>query len=84
MQNVGDDRRILREPLIGRRAGRAIGKDYLMGSGFTVADGYLYNMTRWAKRVEMDLSGHPNVTAFIARVEARPKVIEALKAEGLM
>lgn len=60
------------------------GKDYLMGSGFTVADGYLYNMTRWAKRVEMDLSGHPNVTAFIARVEARPKVIEALKAEGLM
>lgn len=60
------------------------GKDYVMGKTFTVADGYLYNMTRWAKRVEMDLSTLPNVTAFIARVEARPKVIEALKAEGLM
>jgi glutathione S-transferase len=60
------------------------GKNYLMGSTFTVADGYLYNMTRWAKRVEMDLSGMPNITAFIARVEARPKVVEALKAEGLM
>ena len=48
------------------------------------SDGYLYNMTRWAKRVEMDLSALPNVTAFIARMEARPKVIEALKAEGLM
>ena len=59
------------------------GKDYLMGS-FSVADGYLYNMTRWAKRVEMDLSALPNVTAFVARMEARPKVIEALKAEGLM
>ena len=60
------------------------GKNYLMGSSFTVADGYLYNMTRWAKRVELDLSGCPNVTAFAARVEARPKVVEALKAEGLM
>jgi len=60
------------------------GKNYLMGANFSVADGYLYNMIRWAKRVEMDLSGCPNVTAFAARVEARPKVVEALKAEGLM
>ena len=60
------------------------GKTYLTGSNFTVADGYLYNMVRWAKRVELDLSGCPNVTAFAARVEARPKVVEALKAEGLM
>ena len=59
------------------------GKDYLMGS-FNVADGYLYNMTRWAKRVELDMSACPNVNAFVARMEARPKVIEALKAEGLM
>ena len=60
------------------------GKDYVMGKTFTVADGYLYNMTRWAKRVEMDLSAYPNVAAFAARVEARPKVQEALKAEGLL
>lgn len=60
------------------------GKNYLMGSNFTVADGYLYNMVRWARRVELDLSACPNVTAFEARMEARPKVIEALKAEGLM
>ncbi len=60
------------------------GKNYLMGSNFSVADGYLYNMVRWARRVELDLSACPNVTAFEARMEARPKVIEALKAEGLM
>ncbi len=60
------------------------GKNYLMGANFTVADGYLYNMIRWARRVELDLSACPNVVAFEKRMEARPKVIEALKAEGLM
>ncbi len=59
------------------------GKNFLMGSNFTVADGYLYNMIRWARRVELDLSAFPNVTSFEARMEARPKVVEALKAEGL-
>lgn len=59
------------------------GKNFLMGSNFTVADGYLYNMIRWARRVELDLSQCPNVAAFEKRIEARPKVIEALKAEGL-
>ena len=60
------------------------GKNYLMGANFNVADGYLYNMVRWARRVELDLSACPNVVAFEKRMEARPKVIEALKAEGLM
>jgi glutathione S-transferase len=60
------------------------GKDYLMGSKFCVADGYLYNMVRWARRVNLDLTAFPNVVAFEKRMEARPKVIEALKAEGLM
>jgi glutathione S-transferase len=60
------------------------GKQYLMGSQFTVADGYLFNMTRWAKRVELDLSGFPNVTALAARVEARPAVQAALKAEAAL
>lgn len=60
------------------------GRDYLLGSTFTVADGYLYVMIRWAKRMALDLSGCPNLAAFAARVEARPRVVEALKAEGLM
>ena len=60
------------------------GKQYLMGSQFTVADGYLFNMTRWAKRVELDLSGFANVTALAARVEARPAVQAALKAEAAL
>ena len=59
------------------------GKQYLMGDTFTAPDAYLYVMTRWAKRMEFDLDQWPNLKAFSERVEARPKVQEALKAEGL-
>jgi glutathione S-transferase len=60
------------------------GRDYLMGSQFTVADGYLYTMLRWADGNKMDLSGLNNLMAFKDRVGARPKVQEALTKEGLM
>jgi len=61
------------------------GHDYLMGNQFTVADGYLFTMIMWATdRLGFDLSGLPNVTAYKARVAARPKVQEALKKEGLL
>jgi glutathione S-transferase len=60
------------------------GHDYLMGKQFTVADGYLYTMLRWAEGNKMDLSGLPNLLAFKDRVGARPKVQEALTKEGLM
>jgi glutathione S-transferase len=59
-------------------------RDYLMGSQFTVADGYLFTMLSWADRMKFDLSGMPNLLAYKARVAARPKVQEALTKEGLM
>ncbi|WP_050628227.1 glutathione transferase GstA [Bradyrhizobium viridifuturi] len=61
------------------------GREYLMGNQFTVADGYLFTMIMWAQdRLGFDLSGLSNVTAYKARVAARPKVQEALKKEGLL
>jgi glutathione S-transferase len=60
------------------------GHDYLMGKQFTVADAYLFTMLTWADRMKFDLSGLPNLTAYKARVGARPKVQEALTKEGLM
>ncbi|MES2752027.1 MAG: glutathione transferase GstA [Pseudomonadota bacterium] len=60
------------------------GKDYLMGKQFTVADGYLYAMLRWADGMKMDLSSLKNLIACKDRVAARPKVQEALAAEGLL
>ena len=53
------------------------------GADTTVADAYLFTVTRWSPRVELDLSPFPNVGAFMERVAARPKVKEALEAEGL-
>jgi len=60
------------------------GRDYLMGSQFTVADGYMFTMLSWADRMKFDLSDMPNLLAYKARVAARPKVQEALTKEGLM
>ena len=59
------------------------GKDYLMGKQFTVADAYLFTVLRWTTPMQIDLKQWPNVAAYVARVGARPKVQEALKAEGL-
>jgi len=59
-------------------------RDYLMGSQFTVPDAYLFTMLAWADRVGLDMSGLPNVVAYKTRVAARPKVQEALVAEGLL
>jgi glutathione S-transferase len=60
------------------------GKSFLMGEQFTVADAYLFNMTLWAKRGNLDMSGLTNINAFAARVAARPTVQAAMKAEGLI
>jgi glutathione S-transferase len=59
------------------------GKQYLMGDKFTVADAYLFTVLRWSPRIELDVSKWPNIKAYMDRVAARPKVQEALKAEGL-
>ena len=60
------------------------GNDYLTGKSFSVADAYLFTVLRWSEAVKVDLSRWPNLVAFLGRVAARPKVKEALKAEGLL
>lgn len=59
------------------------GKDYLMGQDFTVADAYMFTVVGWTKFVKIDISGLPNLVAYLQRVAARPAVLAALKAEGL-
>jgi glutathione S-transferase len=60
------------------------GKQYLMGDKFTVADAYLFTVLRWTARIQIDLGKWPNLKAYVDRVEARPKVQAAMKAEGLL
>jgi len=57
---------------------------YLLGDHFTVADAYLFTVTRWADFVKFDLSAFPHVQAFQKRVAARPAVQAAMAAEGLI
>jgi glutathione S-transferase len=76
-----------RDSLAGRLTwidGQLAGKQYLMGDTFTVADGYLFNVTNWAAFVKLDLTPYANINALRARVAARPAVQQAMKAEGLM
>jgi glutathione S-transferase len=60
------------------------GRDYLMGDRFSVADAYAFTILNWAGMLKIDLTPYPNVSAFMARVAARPRVQEALRAEGLL
>ena len=64
--------------------GQLAGKDYLLGKDFSVADGYLFVMLKWADRMSIDLSEFKNLMAYKDRVAARPQVQAALEKEGLM
>jgi len=60
------------------------GGPYLMGSQFTVADAYLFTVVNWTKILKIDLGQWRDLKAYVERVAARPKVREAVKAEGLV
>jgi glutathione S-transferase len=60
------------------------GRDYLVKSGYTLADGYLFTITGWAAKFGLDLAPFPNVSALRARVAARPAVQAAMRAEGMI
>ncbi|MGH8165614.1 MAG: glutathione binding-like protein, partial [Woeseiaceae bacterium] len=57
------------------------GKQFLFGDVFTIADAYLFVVTRWSKVVKLDLSDFRNVLAFQKRVAERPAVQTALAEE---
>jgi glutathione S-transferase len=60
------------------------GREYLVGTRFSVADGYLFVVTNWAGMLKLDMSAFPNIAAFQKRIVARPAVQQAMKAEGLI
>ena len=57
-------------------------KKYLMGDQFTVADAYLFTVLGWGSHVGVDIG--PKLKSYVDRVRARPHVIEAMTAEGLI
>ena len=59
-------------------------QQWLLGEHFTVADAYLFTVTRWAAAVKLDLSGYPALLAFQERIAKRPGVQAAMLSEGLI
>lgn len=81
-----EGKQIYRDKLVSRFKwldGELAGKEYLMGEHFSVADAYLFAVTRWAKPQGVDLAGLANLLAHHERVAARPAVVEAMQFEGL-
>ncbi len=58
-------------------------REYLLGV-FSIADAYLFTVLNWGQWTGVDLAQWPALKAYVDRVAARPKVAEALRAEGLL
>lgn len=58
-------------------------QDYLSEDGYSVADIYLYSVTRWLPDLGIDTARWPSLAGFCARVARRSAVQAALAAEGL-
>jgi glutathione S-transferase len=57
---------------------------FVLGEHFTVADAYLFTVLGWGRFVDVDLGRWPNLAAYAGRIGMRPKVLDTLKAEGLL
>jgi glutathione S-transferase len=59
----------------------ADGRTYITGETFTVADAYIW-ATMWHERSGVKINHLKNLTAYVARIEARPAAQKALKDEA--
>ncbi|HEY0447009.1 MAG TPA: glutathione transferase GstA [Allosphingosinicella sp.] len=57
---------------------------YLTGDTFSLADAYAFVILNWSGMHDIDLSRWPGLTAYVARIAARPAVRQVLEAEGLL
>lgn len=83
-----DDMRNATRAMLARRfplvASALEARPYLLGDDYSVADAYLFTILSWSVPAKVDISAWPSLAAFAERVQARPAVQAALKAEGLL
>lgn len=60
--------------------GQLAGRDYLVGSSFTVADAHCYTIAMWTRAHAIETDGWPNLAAYLERIGARPAVRAAEQA----
>jgi glutathione S-transferase len=68
---VADAQKALPKPLAVLN-GALEGRDYLLGSTFTVADLNLASICSWAKPIKFDFAPYPNAGAWLDRCLSRP------------
>lgn len=59
------------------------GQDHL-ASRYSVADAYAFTIINWANFLALPLTPYPHLQAYLKRISARPRVQDALRAEGLL
>jgi glutathione S-transferase len=68
--------------LFGRVDAQLAGRDWIAGTR-SIADPYLFVVTRWARAQGVDLSGFGDLERYFNAMQADPGVQRALKQEGL-
>jgi glutathione S-transferase len=56
---------------------------HLLGERFTVADAYLFTIVNWSAAAAVSLAAFAELRAYMSRIGGRPRVREAMQAEGL-
>jgi glutathione S-transferase len=82
-----DAKKVFRDRLLTRleHADKLLaGKNYLLGTAFTLPDAYLFTVLRWTVPLKIDLTPYANLQAFMQRMSERPAVQKAMRAEGLI
>jgi len=59
-------------------------QSFLTGAQFTVADAYAFAIVNWSHLLMISLQPYPALAAYMARIAARPQVMAAMQAEGLL
>jgi len=58
-------------------------QDYFSGPAFTLSDGYLFVILRWAKFFEIDLSNFSNILRYFDNLNERESIRKSLEQEGI-
>jgi glutathione S-transferase len=57
---------------------------FLLGDRFTAADAYGFTIVGWSAFAGISLAPYPHLQDYMRRIARRPKVIEAMRAEGML
>lgn len=85
-ETADSTRRAVREKLAERFAelDRLLSRRVWLAGDFSVADVYAFTIVKWANLLAVPLTPYPNMQVYLERVAQRPRVHDALVAEGLV